>query len=270
MTENTTPMEATVDVSRNDQGVWRVYLNRPQLRNAFNSDVIRGLREAFDQVREDANARVVVLGGHGKAFCAGGDLNMMRAMADCSWEDNRAGAQAMADMMWAMEQCPVPIVARIHGDCYAGGMGLAALADIVVSVPEATFCLSEVRLGLIPATISPYVVRAMGRRAAQRYFVTAERFSAQQAADCGFVHAVVESAELDATVDGLVQSIVVCGPQAVRLSKQLIRDVDGAELTPELRADTARRIADIRATDEGKEGVSSFLEKRQANWVKGL
>ena len=268
MTETITDPETTVAVSQEAHGVWRIYLNRPQLRNAFNSDVIRELHAAFDRVSADSAARAVILGGHGKAFCAGGDLNMMRAMADCSWEDNRAGAQAMADMMWAMEQCPVPIVARVHGDCYAGGMGLAALADIVVSVPEATFCLSEVRLGLIPATISPYVVRAMGQRAAQRYFVTAERFSAEQAADCGFVHSVVAAEELDATVDGLVQSIVGCGPQAVRLSKQLIRDVAGAELTPELRADTARRIADIRATGEGKEGVSSFLEKRPAQWVQ--
>jgi methylglutaconyl-CoA hydratase len=268
----TTPLhpESTVEVSHDQRGVWRINLNRPQLRNAFNSDVIRELHAAFDQVSAHPDARVVVLGGHGKAFCAGGDLNMMRAMADCSWEDNRAGAQAMADMMWAMEQCPVPIIARVHGDCYAGGMGLAALADMVVTVPEATFCLSEVRLGLIPATISPYVVRAMGQRAAQRYFVTAERFTAQQAADCGFVHAVVTASDLDDTVNAWVDSIVNCGPQAVRLSKQLIRDVALAEITPELRADTARRIADIRATDEGKEGVSSFLEKRQANWVQGL
>ncbi len=259
--------EQLLDIQRSDVGVWRVYLNRPEVRNAFNSDVIQALHAAFERIHADPQAKVVVLGGHGKAFCAGGDLNWMRAMADYDWEDNRRDAQAMADMMAMIEACQVPIIGRVHGDCYAGGMGLCAQSDIVVSVPEATFCLSEVRLGLIPATISPYVVRSMGYRAAQRYFVTAERFSAQVAADCGLVHEVVPAEQLDERIESIVEAIVGCAPAAVRASKQLVRDVSHRDINAELRAETARRIADIRATDEGKEGVSSFLEKRAPKWL---
>ena len=256
-----------LDIERNDAGVWRVFLNRPEVRNAFNSEVIRALHEAFERINADSEAKAVVLGGHGKAFCAGGDLNWMRAMADYDWEANRRDAQAMADMMAMIEACPVPIIGRVHGDCYAGGMGLCAQSDIVVAVPEVTFCLSEVRLGLIPATISPYVVRSMGYRAAQRYFVTAERFNVQVAADCGLVHEIVSAEQLDDRIQAIVDAILGCGPAAVRASKQLVRDVAQREITNELRAETARRIADIRATDEGKEGVSSFLEKRSPKWL---
>jgi methylglutaconyl-CoA hydratase len=246
--------------------VAEVWLNRPDVRNAFNDEVIAELTAAFAQLARDAQVRVVVLSGRGKAFCAGADLNWMRAMADYSWEQNREDAQRLADMLWTLDQCPVPVVGRVQGDCYAGGMGLAAICDVLVASRNVTFCLSEARLGLLPATISPYVVRAMGPQAARRYFVTAERFSAAQAHAMGLVHELCEPEALDAKVAEIVATLVANGPAAVKACKQLVRDIAGQELTEALRAETARRIADIRASSEGKEGVQSFLGKRSPNW----
>ncbi|MGZ5251272.1 MAG: enoyl-CoA hydratase-related protein, partial [Caldimonas sp.] len=184
-----------------------------------------------------------------------------------TWEQNRADAEVLAEMLWSMYSCPVPVVARIHGDCYAGGLGIASVCDIRIAADAATFCLSEARLGLLPATISPYVVRAMGEQAARRYFVTAERFGAAEAKAMGFAHEVCSADELDARVDRVVAALVANGPMATRACKQLVQDVAGREITPALRAETARRIADIRASPEGKEGVSSFLEKRKPGWI---
>ena len=247
--------------------VTRITLNRPEVRNAFNAELIAALTQAFRSVAAAPNARVVVLGGHGKAFCAGADLGWMREMAGYDWGQNRADAQALADMLWAIYACPVPVVARLHGDCYAGGVGLAAVCDVLVAAEGVTFCLSEARLGLLPATISPYVIRAMGEQAARRYFITAERFSAAQAKAMGFVHEVCAAAAIDAQVDEIVATLVANGPMAVRACKQLVHDVAGRPITDELRAETARRIADIRATDEGREGVQSFLNKRAPAWL---
>jgi methylglutaconyl-CoA hydratase len=211
--------------------------------------------------------RAVVLGGHGKAFCAGADLSWMRAMADYTWDQNRADAEALADMLWAIYACPLPVVARVHGDCYAGGVGLAAVCDVVVAAEGIHFCLSEARLGLLPATIGPYVVRAMGEQAARRYFVTAERFSAAQAQAIGFVHETVAADALDARVAEVVASLVANGPAAVKACKRLVQDVAGRPIDDALRADTARRIADVRASAEGREGVHSFLAKRAPTWL---
>jgi len=258
-------MTTTLDIRRADR-VARVYLNRPDVRNAFNSEVIAELSAAFRELGADGSLRAVVLGGHGKAFCAGGDLNWMRAMADYSWEQNRADALALAEMLWTIYCCPLPVVGRIHGDCYAGGVGLAACCDVLVAAEGANFCLSEARLGLLPATIGPYVVRALGEQASRRYFVTAERFSTTEAHHLGFVHALTAADALDAKVDEIVSALVANGPQAVRASKRLVQDLAGQPLTPALREDTARRIADIRSSDEGKEGVSSFLQKREPAW----
>ena len=259
-------MTSTLQIER-DGPVVRVWLNRPEVRNAFNEGVIAELGAAFTAFAADDDLRAIVLGGHGKAFCAGADLSWMRAMADFSWEQNRADAQALADMLWAIWSCPVPVVGRIHGDCYAGGVGLAAVCDVLVAAEGVTFCLSEARLGLLPGTISPYVVRAMGEQASRRYFVTAERFSAAQAAAMGFVHEVCAADALDAKVDEIVAALVANGPRATRACKQLVQDVAGLPITPELRIETARRIADIRASDEGREGVQSFLNKRKPGWL---
>jgi methylglutaconyl-CoA hydratase len=246
--------------------VARVYLNRPEVRNAFNDGVIAELTETFTRLGADPALRVILLGGHGKAFCAGADLNWMRAMAGYSWEQNRADAQALADMLWTLYSCPLPIVGRVHGDCYAGGMGLAAVCDVLVAAEGVNFCLSEARLGLLPATIGPYVVKALGEQASRRYFTTAERFDAARAAQLGFVHECVPADQLDATVDGLVAALVANGPAAVKACKRLVQDLAGREITADLRAETARRIADIRASDEGREGIASFLNKRDPAW----
>ncbi len=259
-------MTTTLDVQRNGP-VARLYLNRPEVRNAFNDGVIAELTRTFAELGADASLRCIVLGGHGKAFCAGADLNWMRAMAGYSWEQNRADAQALADMLWTIYSCPVPVVGRVHGDCYAGGLGLAAVCDVLVAADGVQFCLSEAKLGLLPATIGPYVVKAMGEQAARRWFVTAERFSAAQAHAMGFVHECVAPEALDAKVDELVAALVANGPMAVRACKKLVQDVAGRPIDAELRADTARRIADIRASDEGREGIASFLGKRAPNWL---
>jgi len=258
---------ATLEIRRPSAHVAEVWLNRPEVRNAFNESVIAELTRAFATLSADSTLRVVVLGGHGKAFCAGADLAWMRAMADYSWEQNRADAQALADMLWAIYSCPVPVVGRIHGDCYAGGVGLAAVCDILVASDAATFCLSEARLGLLPATISPYVVRAIGEQAARRYFVSAERFSAGEAKTLGFVHELCTPDTIDTKVAELVATLVANGPMAVRACKKLVQDVAGRPIDAALREDTARRIADVRASDEGKEGVQSFLQKRKPGWL---
>ena len=257
-----------LDIQRQGH-VARVFLNRPEVRNAFNDAVIGELTAAFTQLGGDASLRAIVLGGHGKAFCAGADLSWMRAMADYSWEQNRADAQALADMLWTVWRCPVPVVGRIHGDCYAGGVGLAAVCDVLVASDAAAFCLSEAKLGLLPGTISPYVIRAMGEQASRRYFTTAERFSAAQAHALGFVHELCSAEALDAKVDEIVAALCANGPMALRACKQLVQDVAGRPLDEALRAETARRIADIRASDEGREGVQSFLNKRKPSWLDG-
>ena len=257
-----------LDVQRSSPFVARVFLNRPEVRNAFNETTIAQMTQVFTELSADTQLRAIVLGGHGKAFCAGADLSWMRAMADFNWDQNRADAQALADMLWAVWRCPVPVVGRVHGDCYAGGVGLAAVCDVLVATEGVNFCLSEARLGLLPGTISPYVIRAMGEQASRRYFVTAERFGAAQAHAMGFVHELCAPEALDAKVDEIVATLVANGPQAVKACKRLVQDVAGAPITAALRDDTARRIADIRASDEGREGVQSFLNKRKPSWLE--
>ena len=256
-----------IELHRPSAHVAEVWLNRPEVRNAFNEELIAALTQTFVALSAEPGLRVIVLGARGKAFCAGADLNWMRAMADYSWEQNRADAQKLADMLWALDQCPVPVVGRVQGDCYAGGMGLAAICDVLVASDNATFCLSEARLGLLPATISPYVIRALGQQASRRYMLTAERFSAAEAHSHGFVHSVCAPEQLDSEVATLVATLVANGPLATRACKLLVRDVSAAPMSETLRADTARRIADIRASDEGKEGLQSFLQKRPPAWL---
>jgi methylglutaconyl-CoA hydratase len=260
-------MTTTLDIRSPSPHVVEVWLNRPDVRNAFNEQVIAELTSTFHQLATQTDLRAIVLGGHGKAFCAGADLSWMRSMADFSWEQNRTDAQALADMLWTIYQCPVPIVGRLQGDCYAGGVGLAAVCDVVVAADSMNFCLSEARLGLLPATISPYVIRAMGEQAARRYFITAERFSATQAHAMGLVHELCSFDTLDAKVDEIVAALVANGPLATRACKALVQDVAGLQITDDLRGETARRIADIRVSSEGKEGIQSFLQKRPPTWL---
>jgi len=259
-------MAATLDIRRPTPFVAEVWLNRPEVRNAFNDGVVAELTAAFDELGSDPELRAIVLGGHGKAFCAGADLSWMRAMAGYGWDENHADAARLAQMLWTIYRCPVPVVGRIHGDCYAGGVGLAAVCDVLVASEAVHFCLSEAKLGLLPATIGPYVVRALGEQASRRYFTTAERFSATRAAALGFVHEVTAPEQLDARVADTVAALVANGPAAVKACKQLVKDVAGQPLTTALRDDTARRIADIRASAEGKAGVQAFLNKQDPPW----
>jgi methylglutaconyl-CoA hydratase len=256
----------SIDITMHER-VATVTLDRPDVRNAFNDATIAELALAFDELGRDEDVRAIILAANGPAFCAGGDLNWMKAMAGYSDSENYDDALKLADMLRTIYLCPKPVVAKIQGDCYAGGMGLVAACDIAVAVDAANFCLSEVKLGLIPATISPYVIKAMGENAARRYFLTAERFSAAEAHRIGFVHELVAPADLDARVAAIIKSLVTNSPNAVKEAKTLVRDMAGKVVDQELVSDSARRIAAIRASSEGRDGVASFLEKRKPLWL---
>lgn len=247
--------------------VARITLTQPEVRNAFSDEVIAEITAAFTEVGARPDVRVVVLAAEGPAFCAGANLNWMRRMADYTRDENIADAGKLAEMLRVIYECPKPTIARVQGDVYAGGMGLVAACDMAVSVDTAGYCLSEVKLGLIPATISPYVIRAMGARAAHRYFLTAERFDAAEALRTGFVHAVVAPDQLDAKVDELARAITVASPDAVRACKKLVQDVAERDINAQLIATTVEGIADIRASEQGREGVQSFLQKRKPGWL---
>lgn len=247
-------------------GVAVVWLNRPDIRNAINDVMIRELRETVESLGQDPVVRAVVLAGRGKAFCAGADLNYMRKVAFYTEEQNAAEAQALADMLDALATCPKPTIARIHGACYAGGLGLATACDILVASQAATFALTEVRIGLIAATISPYVVRAMGYQAARRYFLTGETLDAGAAYRCGLAHELTTPDELDPTINALLGDLLLGAPHALAQSKQLVLDVSRQGVPADLRADTAGRIARARAGAEAQEGIAAFLEKRKPAW----
>jgi methylglutaconyl-CoA hydratase len=245
-----------------------IWLNRPEVRNALNETVIAELDEALTSLGACDDIRVIVLAGRGKAFCAGADLQWMQRMAAYSTSENEADAMRLAAMLRTLYQCPKPTIARVHGPAYAGGMGLAAACDLVVASTNAEFCLSEVRIGLVPATISPYVVQALGVRAARRYMLTAERIGAAEAHRIGFVHEVREPDEIDSTIDQLAMSLRMAGPAALAQTARLIHQVANRPVEDELVADTARLIARVRASVEGREGVDAFLQKRKAAWAQ--
>jgi methylglutaconyl-CoA hydratase len=250
-------------------GVATITLDRPEVRNAFNDELIARLTLAFHELGESADVRCIVLAANGPAFCAGADLNWMKRMAGYTREENIEDAAKLARLLEIIYRCPKPTIARVHGDTYAGGTGLVAACDMAVAADVANFCLSEVKLGLIPATISPYVIRAMGARAAHRYFLTAERFGAAEAQRIGFVHEVVKAEDLDARTIEIVQALLQAGPEAVKACKKLLHDVAGHDISAGLVRRTVEGIADIRASDEGREGIQSFLGKRKPNWIVG-
>ncbi|MEY2657979.1 MAG: enoyl-CoA hydratase/isomerase family protein [Limnohabitans sp.] len=250
-----------------DHGVHTITLNRPDIRNAFDDMLIGEIHEAFDAVSRRTDVRCVVLAANGPAFCAGGDLHWMRRMADYTREQNLADAGGLAAMLRAIDQCPHPTLARVQGDVFAGGLGLVSACDMAVCADSATFCLSEVKIGLIPATISPYVVRAIGARASRRYFLTAERFSAAEAHRIGLVHESVPMEQLDATVQALIKILLANSPMAVQDAKRLVDSVAGQDINEALIAQTVAGIADSRASADGKEGVQAFLDKRKPKWL---
>jgi len=249
-----------------EAGIARVVLNRPEVHNALDDRLIADLNATFEQIAADPGVRVVVLSGQGGSFCAGGDLNWMRRTADYSHDQNLADAMGLARMLRTLDTLPKPVVGLINGPAYGGGVGLVACCDVVIAADKAKFSLSEVRLGLLPATISPYVVRKIGESAARRYFLTAEVFEAEEALRLGLVHEVVPYEELAEAASWIITRLREGGPDAQGESKRLIARVAGAPIDEGLMADTAQRIADARASAEGKEGVDAFLGKRKPSW----
>jgi methylglutaconyl-CoA hydratase len=244
-------------------------LNRPDVHNAFDDYLIAELTATLKKLGHDDEVRAVVLAAEGRNFSAGADLNWMKRMSGYTEADNLRDAVAMANLMRTLAGLPKPTLARVQGAALGGGVGLVACCDIAVASTEASFSLSEARLGLIPSVISPYVIRAIGRRAAQRYFLTAERFDAQEALRIGLVHEVVAAAALDGAVGRILEELAKCGPHAIAAAKRLIVDVAERKLDDTLVEETARRIAAIRVSAEGREGISAFLEKRKPGWMSG-
>lgn len=259
-----TPTTLEIHVGNRVAVIW---MAREVVRNAFNETSIAELTEAFGSLGNDAGVRAIVLAGKGPAFCAGADLGWMKRMAGFSYDENREDARRLAAMLHTIHECPKPVIARVHGDAYAGGVGLVAACDIAVAAVGSTFCLSETRLGLIPATIGPYVIRAMGPNAARRYFLTAERFDASEAFRIGLVHELAAPDELDGRINELLGALMQTSAHAVAESKRLVRELSARPIDNALITDTAERIAAIRTSDDGREGVRAFLEKRKPRWV---
>ena len=245
-----------------------VTLNRPEVFNAFNEVAIAELEDCIQALGDRDELRVIVLAARGKCFSAGADLAWMRRMAELSHQANFDDAYRLATMLRTIYICPKPVIARVQGDAFGGGVGLISASDIAITVENASFSLSEVKLGLIPATVSPYVIRAIGARAARRYFITAERFGAVEAHRIGLVDEVVSADLLDPTIQSIIAAICQNGPHAVTKTKQLIHDIDGRPVSEDVLEDTAERIAKVRASEEAREGVRAFLEKRSPTWHK--
>ncbi len=249
-----------------ERRVARVTLARPDVKNAFNAELITQLSAAVDAV--PADARCVILASEGDTFCAGADLAWMRSMADYTVEENRADSGALAELFAKLDSLPMPIIARIQGAAIGGGAGLVAIADIGVAAEEATFAFTEVRLGILPAVISPYVVRKVGLSFATAAFTTGIRFDSHRAFDTGLIHSVVDAGQLDPEIDRFVDAIISGGPRAVNAAKRLVRDVSGLEPAA-VRDLTIQRIADARVSAEGQDGMRAFLEKRPPSWLGG-
>jgi methylglutaconyl-CoA hydratase len=249
------------------KGIATIRMNRPAVHNAFDDVLISALTSELRRLDRLPNARIIVLAANGKSFSAGADLNWMRRMAKYSREENLRDALALADLMRTLDGMDKPTIAKVQGAAFGGGVGLVACCDIAIASTEAAFCLSEVRLGLIPSVISPYVIAAIGERAARRYFLTAERFDAMEARRMGLVHEVVEVAALDETVAKIAGHLLKGGPQALAAAKKLIADVSRRPMDDGLSAETARRIAAIRVEPEGQEGLNAFFDKRSPDWT---
>jgi len=248
------------------RGVATLTLNRPEKHNAFDDRMITDLLQALDNIDKDKSVRVLVLRAAGKSFCAGADLDWMRRMADYDFAQNLADARRLAQLMYRLNRLHKPVIARVQGASYGGGVGLIACCDIAIASENAIFSLSEVRLGLIPSVISPYLIAAIGSRAARRYFLSGERFDAARALQLGLVHEVVEPESLDASLEQCIDALLNSGPSAQAAAKELIEQVQGRAIDESLIEETARRIAEVRASDEAREGLIAFLEKRKPDW----
>jgi len=252
-----------------DHGIGIITLNRAERHNAFDDVLIQDLSMALVQMDTDSDVRVVVISSTGKSFCAGADLNWMKRAAGYNAEETQRDALGLASMLRMLNEMKKPTVARVQGPAYGGGVGLVAACDIAIAAFDAQFALTEVKLGIIPAVISPYVIAAIGERKARRYMLTAERFSAAEAYRIGLVHEIVPGeAELDEAVGEIVDALLANGPKALGECKALIKSVANRPISQEVVIDTAQRIARVRASDEGKEGMAAFLEKRKPSWVQ--
>lgn len=252
----------------NKQGIATVTLNNPDKHNAFDDEIIKQLTDIFTQISEREDISIMVLTSNGKSFSAGADLSWMKRMASYSYEDNLKDANALAQMLKVLNFLPQTTIAKIQGAAFGGAVGLASCCDIVIASTKASFCLSEVKLGLIPATISPYVVDAIGVKASRRYFQTAERFFSDKALHLGLVDEVVEPDELTNKVDAMIAVLLANGSQARRKAKKLSQDVAFKTIDDALLKDTSERIAAIRVSSEGQEGLNAFFEKRSPSWQK--
>jgi methylglutaconyl-CoA hydratase len=272
MTDNTSLLAplASPLLIEHDDGVTTLTLNRPAINNAFDDEMISLLIEALDDCRLNDDVKVVKLTGAGKHFSAGADLNWMRRMADLDYSENREDAGQLARLMSILYHLNKPTIAQISGASYGGAIGLIACCDIAIASEKSLFCLSEVKIGLIPAVISPYVVKAIGERQARRYFITAEVIKSEQALALNLVHEVVPLAELKSRVNEIVSSMLNNGPKAMGISKALVQKVANEKLDDDLKDHTRDLIAQVRVSEEGQEGLSAFLEKRPANWIKAL
>ena len=253
-------------IERRGPCAW-IWMNRPAVHNAFDATLIAELTRAYLALDADGGVRAIVLAGHGKSFSAGADLNWMVQQGQASAEQNLADARELAGLFRTIALCRTPTVARVHGAALGGGLGLAAASDICIASTTAQFATSEVRFGIIPAAISPYVIRAIGERQAYRYFQTAERITAVRAHEIGLVHELATPEELDATVQRIVDALLLGGPLAQAAATELIRAVANESVDAELVADTAWRIASLRATPEARDGLQAFLDKRAPAWV---
>jgi methylglutaconyl-CoA hydratase len=249
-----------------DGGVAHVTLNRPDVRNAFNAELIAALRDAFAALATDTSVRVIVLAGSGKSFCGGADVNWMRASLGLSADENVRDAEAMSDMFRAIDRCPKPVIGRIHGAALGGGAGLVAVCDIALSTPDALYGFTETKLGIIPAVISPFALAKIGISNARALFLTGERFNAERAVRIGLVHEVVAADAIETRIAQIVREFGTAGPNAIAAAKALIQKVTAATYE-ETRTLTARAIATQRTTPEGQEGLRAFLERRTANWA---
>lgn len=258
--------ESSLLINKRDNGIASITLNRAEIHNAFDDKLIEELTNAVQSLDNDDEVRVIVLAAEGKSFSAGADLNWMKRMAGYSWDQNYQDSLQLASLMQTIYECRKTTVALVQGAAFGGGVGLVACCDIALASERALFCLSEVKLGLIPAVISPYVVKAMGERNAKRYFATAERFDAAEAKHIDLVHKIYSPETFSEDCEDYLQKLIANGPNAVYQAKKLVNFVASKEINEELIRDTAQRIADIRASEEGKEGVTAFLEKRPANW----
>jgi len=251
-----------------DHGVAQVRLNNPDKHNAFDDEIIGELTEVFVAIADNSNVRVMVLGSEGKSFSAGADLEWMKRMASYSYDENLRDASALALMLKTLNEIPQPTIARVQGAAFGGAVGLVSCCDMAVAASAASFSLSEVKIGLVPATISPYVIAAIGQRAARRYFVTAERFDAHRALQLGLVNEVVDAEQLDQEIDRLINTLLANGPEAVTGAKQLVFDVAGKPIDQQLIDATCETIAAIRVSEQGQEGLQAFLERRKPQWIK--